>query len=108
MLKLNHGIPTSPFFLIALPCKGEPMGEKVRMGTTADPLKTAELTDPNTKEVATVEIHDAWRFKVTDAPLINAFSKLAYGITGPQLIAVMRKRYAPLTEVIEFLLVKKN
>jgi hypothetical protein len=107
MIPINHGVPTSPFFIIALPHTGEPMGNKVRMGTPTDPYQVAELTDPKTQQKIRAEIHDMWRFRTDEVQFLNAFSKLAYGITGPQLVSVMRRRYTYEFSKVEFLLLKK-
>lgn len=104
---INHGIPVSNYFLIALPYNGEPMGNKVKLGTPQDPFVQATLKDPKTGQVTLVEIHDSWRFDAEQAALINAFSKLAYGVTGPQLISVLEKRKGSVIRKIEFLLLMK-
>jgi hypothetical protein len=107
MLEFNHGVPNTPYFLIALPYRGEPMGDKVKMGTKEDPFIKAELTDPKTKVKCVVEIHSMWRFDMSSPELITSFAKLAYGLTGPQLLTYMKQRYPHFNYQVEFLLLKK-
>lgn len=109
-MTINHALPSpSGFAIVAQPGMGEPIGDRVRKGTKDDPFKDIIIKCPKTGIEYNAEIHDIWRFTINDeqeANLITAMSKLAYAITGPQLINVMRKRYPNMTNQIEFLLLK--
>lgn len=102
---IPHALPQpSGFVIIAQPGRGEPIGDRVQT-----PCVKAVLKCPKTGAEHVAEIHDVWRFSIADQveeQLITAISKLAYGITGPQLMSVMRKRYPEMQNQIEFLLLK--
>lgn len=104
-MTINHAVPQpSGFVMIAQPGKGEPIGDRVQ-----NPCLKITLKCPKTGDEHPAEIHDMWRFSIadeTEATLITAMSKLVYGITGPQLLTVMRKRYPEMKNQIEFLLLK--
>lgn len=109
MLTLNHGIPQSEFFLIATPDSGRPIYEYVSIEKDAA-LKQITLKDPKTGEENVAEIHDMWRFKVDkDGHAINAWSKLAYGISGPKLVNKLKSTFPGFSKnlIIDFLLLKK-
>lgn len=109
MLTFNHAKPKpNAFSLIAQPYTGKLISDLVGMGTDEDPYKKLTLKDPKTGEETEVEIHNMWRFTIDeDGLLIDAWAKLAYGITGPKLINYMRTKY-PNVELtrIEFILIK--
>lgn len=109
-MTINHANPLpSGFTLIALPGKGEPIGTRVHKGTKDDPFLKVILKCPREGVETQAEIHDLWRFTLNDQAeqqLINAWAKLAYGVTGPKLVNVMQKRYPDMTNQIEFILLK--
>ena len=107
-MEILHGIPeTNDFFLIALPRTGRPMGDFCRMGTPDDPYIIATLKHPKTGSTAQAEIHSMWRFSMKEPILLTSWAKLAYGITGPQLLTMMQQRYRNFSGEVEFLLMKK-
>jgi len=109
MLTFNHGKPQpNSFNLIALPHTGDTISDKVGLGTEEDPYKKAVLKDHKSDEETTVEIHNMWRFTIDeDGLLIDAWAKLAYGISGPKLINYMRTKYPNVQlDKIEFILCK--
>jgi len=83
------------------------MGAMVRRGTEDDPLRRVTLKDPKTGETAEVEIHDMWRFSFLEPTLLTAWAKLAYGITGPQLLKALKSRHQNFNFEVEFLLLRK-
>ena len=109
MLNFNHGKPIpNDFSLIAQPHTGGSISDKVGLGSEEDPYKQALLKDQKSGEETTVEIHNMWRFTIDeDGLLIDAWAKLAYGITGPKLINYMRLKYPNVQlDKIEFILIK--
>jgi len=107
-ISIPHGQPKpTGFFLIALPYTGQPMGDKVSSGN--DPLKEAILKDPRSGDETKVEIHNMWRLETgIDGLLIDAWAKLAYGISGPKLINYMSRQYPHVSiQQVEFILCKQ-
>jgi hypothetical protein len=106
-MTIKHGAPVqSGYALIAQPGLGVPIGDRIKT-----PPLVITLECPIDGTLRKYQLIDMWRFTLNDKTeenLINAWAKLSYGITGPQLIGAMRKKYPKMTNQIEFFLIKKH
>ena len=104
IIKLTHGIPTSPFFIIAQPVR------EYKEPRFYQPEKTVvELTDPKSKCLNRAEAEALWTFEKNDVVNVNAFCKLAYGVDGKELYNIMLAKYSEMKDgdPIEFWLLKR-
>lgn len=111
MQTIIHGIPEHNFFLIAQPCTKLSNIRKELNYDDSIPkvLPKINLRDPRTNAEITTELHDYWKFQFADIKQMNAFSKLAYGLSGEKLQQVLKKRYIEIreSELVYFFLLKK-
>ncbi len=104
-LRIKHGKPNTPFFMIALP-RG---WENLHSGTASSDghnLPVVELHHPKSDEKLLVEINDFFAYRLKEIP--NSISRLAYGITAAKLRTALERQYSNISDesIIEFLICK--
>lgn len=102
-IKIKHGIPKHPYFIIAQPKRSY---EESR---TSENKPIIELTDPITNDLIKAELQDYWTVPADDFESMRALALMAYGYHPADLKQKLLEKYPELRQnfIIEYWLLKR-